>query len=164
VFFGTIFACIGGCCSSTLGGVIRLWLASLFSPHDARSCHRIRKTLQYANRNLQFYDGILRCREEENIEDVLTGCPDWENFRPFFCRILLTLSNLFNAEVAQNFGLLFSTFTLRHALILTKMVWATFWAILTQTHLVTLLRMYTAHRMKEKTKRLLPSRTEQREW
>jgi hypothetical protein len=43
--------------------------------------------------------------------------------------------------VAQKFWLLFFL-SLDYALILTKMGWATFWAILSQTHLVTLLTLF----------------------
>jgi hypothetical protein len=46
-------------------------------------------------------------------------------------------------EVAQNCGLLFFFSLLDYTLILTKKVLATFWAIFSQTHLVTQLTGYT---------------------
>jgi hypothetical protein len=49
-------------------------------------------------------------------------------------------------EVAQLFGLLFSTLKVKQVLILTKITWATFWAFFSKTYLVTLVTRTTMFR------------------
>jgi hypothetical protein len=65
------------------------------------------------------------------------GRPDLANFRPLVDGLFMG-SFLKITEVAHIFGPLFPG--LRLSMNLTKMVWAIFWVIFSQTHLVTLLK------------------------
>jgi hypothetical protein len=66
------------------------------------------------------------------------GRPEWANFRLMGCW-LFTLGGFLDTKVAQTFGQFFPDYKLPMYVVLTKMGWDIFWAIFSQTHLVTLL-------------------------
>jgi hypothetical protein len=64
------------------------------------------------------------------------GWPDWANFRPIWS--MFSLGSYFRiTEVSNRFGLLYSVDKLKNKF-WQKIGWATFWAIFSLTHLVTL--------------------------
>jgi hypothetical protein len=81
------------------------------------------------------YNAVLKPRS-------WAGWPDWANFR-LLSKTLLGAVFWKHTQVAQKFISTFSTVKVVHKF-WPKMVWATFWVIFSQTHLVTLVSTIVA--------------------